>query len=88
MGLEGINTVYFLMYLFLLIYLAVPGLSSGRQDLCSWLQFSESSVAACKPLAVAFGILVPRPGIETQALCIGSAESQPLEHRGSPINIV
>ena len=29
--------------------------------------------------------LVPRPGLEPQAPCIGSAESYPLDHQGSPL---
>ena len=39
------------------------------------------------PPPMACGILVPRPGIEPTPASIGSAESSPLDHQGSPRNI-
>ena len=33
-------------------------------------------------------ILVPRPGIEPTLPCTGSMESQPLDHQGSPLQII
>ena len=47
-------------------------------------------------LAVAHGIfsgglredLVPWPGIEPWTPCIGNTESQPLDHQGSPKNVL
>ena len=46
----------FLKYVFLFVYLAVPGV----------LQHSGASIflAACELLAVACGILIPQPGAE------------------------
>ena len=40
-------------------------------------------IFGCTPAAC--GILVPRPGLEHMPLCLGRAQSQPLNHQGSPL---
>ena len=47
---------------------------------------SKHYLAVFKGLYVAFSCSVPQ-NIVTYALFIGSAESEPLEHQGSPCNI-
>ena len=71
-------------FLYLFIYLAGPGLSCRMRD----LRFSLwSLVVACKVLLVAVGSSsLTRDG--TQASCIESMESQPLDHPGSPHHLL
>ena len=66
------------LYFTIFIYLAVWGLSCGTQDLRSLV---------CELRAVACGIQFPDQEL-SQAFCIGSTESQPLDHQGSPLFIL
>ena len=71
---------YFLKWINLFI-LAAPGLNWGTRDLhCSMFSCGMRTLSvACT------WDLVPWPGIEPWAPCLGSAESYPLDHQGSPV---
>ena len=44
---------------------------------------SSRIIFGCTPAVC--GLLVPRPGLEHVPLCLGRAQSQPLNHQGSPL---
>ena len=68
----------FFKYLFIyILILAAPGLSCGTRD----LRCSTQALSCC----VHAGSSSPT-GDRTWAPCIGSAESYPLDHQGSPKN--
>ena len=78
--LNKLNYLYFKKYLFIyclfLFILAVPGLSCSMQVLL---------VAACGLLSCSMHVGSSSPTRDqTLAPCIGSMESYPLDHQGSP----
>ena len=79
---------FFFKDLFLFIYLfilAATGLSCGRQDLHCSMQ-DPFLVAACGLVSCGMRTESSSPARDrTQAPCIGSAESYPLDHQGSPV---
>ena len=69
---------FFKKNIYLFIYLAAAGLSCGMRDLrCGVrdLQLQHVGSFSCSMWDLD----------RTQAPCIGSAESQPLDHQGSPL---
>ena len=63
------------LFIFYNIYLAAPGLSCCTQDLC------------CRVWDLSCGMCVRSSSLtrdRTRAPCIGSVESYPLDHQGSP----
>ena len=63
-------------------YLAVPGLSRGVQD--PFAAGMDSVVVACSfSCSVTCGISVPQQGTGPASLAL-QADSQPLDHQGSP----
>ena len=91
------NPACFLFLFYLLIYylfiLALPGLSCGTQDLCCIMR--DLLVAACGLLSCSMwtlscGMHAGSSSLtrdRTQAPCIGSTESYPLDQQGSPPHV-
>ena len=70
-------------FFFLIIYLAVPGLKCGMQDLPSSLHHVWSS-CGLRTLSCGTWYLVPYPGMGPWHPALGVQESQPQEYPGSP----
>ena len=52
----------------------------------SLIYLAAPGLSGMRTLSCSTWDLVPRPGEQTQSSCIGSSESQPLDHQRSPNN--